>query len=42
MKLRPPRLSFTEQECIDWMREAGFNDIRLERLDSIAAATGLK
>jgi SAM-dependent methyltransferase len=39
----PAGFEFTEQECIDWMREAGFNDIRLERLDCInTAAIGLK
>ncbi len=39
----PAGFEFTEQECIDWMHEAGFHDIRTERLDRInTAAIGLK
>jgi precorrin-6B methylase 2 len=40
----PAGFEFTEQECIEWMREAGFHEVRTERLDRIkkTAAIGLK
>jgi hypothetical protein len=34
----PAGFEFTELECSDWMREAGFHDIRMERLDRINTA----
>jgi hypothetical protein len=34
---------YTDADCIAWMREAGFRDIRVERLDRInSAAIGIK
>jgi hypothetical protein len=39
----PAGFEFTEHECASWMREAGFRDIRIERLDPInTAAIGFK
>lgn len=40
----PAGFEFTEQECIEWMREAGFHEVRTERLDRLkkTAAIGLK
>jgi hypothetical protein len=39
----PAGFEFTERECTSWMREAGFRDIRIERLDGInIAAMGFK
>ena len=40
----PAGFEFTEQECIEWMREAGFREVRTERLDSIkkTAAIAIK
>jgi SAM-dependent methyltransferase len=40
----PAGFEFTEQECIEWMREAGFREMRTERLDRIkkTAVIGLK
>ncbi len=34
----PAGFEFTEQECTDWMRQAGFHEIRTERLDWINTA----